>query len=97
MFVLLKDIQSNHNLTLNPSVFTFSSDKQSLNKSISPSQVLVLTCLVACAVAYPYPHPDEGYAPVPVYGGQPEPVYGAVAPVGRVKMQVIFKRDLCTL
>jgi len=42
---------------------------------------------VAYAVAYPYPRPDEGYAPpVPVYG-QPEPAYGA--PVGRVKMQVI--------
>jgi hypothetical protein len=51
-------------------------------------QALVLACLVACAVAYPYPYalPDDGYAP-------PQPVYGHAAPsyeapVGRVKMQV---------
>ena len=34
-------------------------------------------------MAFPYPRPDEGYAP-------PVPVYGAPElPVGRVKMQVI--------
>jgi hypothetical protein len=45
--------------------------------------------MVGCAIAYPYPYPrpDEGYAPVPVYG-QPAPVYGEPGPVGRVKMQV---------
>ena len=45
--------------------------------------------MVGCVIAYPYPYPrpDEGYAPVPVYG-QPAPVYGEPGPVGRVKMQV---------
>ena len=34
-------------------------------------------------MAFPYPRPDEGYAP-------PVPVYGAPElPIGRVKMQVI--------
>jgi len=48
--------------------------------------------MVGCAIAYPYPYPrpDEGYAPVPVYG-QPAPVYGEPGPVGRVKMQVSQK------
>ncbi len=55
-------------------------------------QVLILACMVGCAIAYPYPYPrpDEGYAPVPVYG-QPAPVYGEPGPVGRVKMQVSQK------
>ena len=52
-------------------------------------QTIVLACLVACAVAYPYPQPDDGYAPVPVYG-QPAPSYEP-GPVGRVKMQVTLQ------
>ncbi len=54
-----------------------------ITDSILSHQILVLTCLVACAMAYPYPRPDDGYAP-------PVPVYGAPElPIGRVKMQVI--------
>jgi len=49
---------------------------------------IVFVCGLVFASGYPYPRPDEGYAPIPVYG-QPAPAYVAEpGPVGRVKMQV---------